>query len=76
MGYEILKDGKVVVKRPDKDELLNIKNGGWSYEKIIEYANEMQIKLDEAYKITKLPKSVDYVKINNLYHLIFEKYAK
>jgi len=67
MGYEIISEGRVIVKRPDRDELLYIKNGGWSYDKVIEYSNEMNKKLDEAYKTTKLPKRVDCDKINELY---------
>jgi predicted nucleotidyltransferase len=68
MGYEILTEGKVIVKRPDRDEILSIKKGAWSYDKVMEYAEEMQVKLDEAYKVTKLPKTVDFKKINGLYH--------
>jgi hypothetical protein len=74
MGLEILVDGKVVVKRPDRDEILSIKNGGWSYDKVMEYAHDMQSKLDDAYKITKLPKNVDYIKINDLYNDILANY--
>lgn len=74
MGYEIITENKVIVKRPDREELLSIKNGNWSYDKLIEYANEMQLKLDDSYKTTKLPKSVDYEKINNLYHQLYEEY--
>ena len=74
MGYEILTEHKVIVKRPDREEILHIKNGGWTYEKLMEYATEFQIKLDEAYKITTLPKSVDYQKINSLYHKLYEGY--
>ena len=72
MGYEILTDNKVIVKRPDKEELLHIKNGGWSYDKLIEYAEEMQVKLDKAYKTTTLPKSVNYEKVNELYYKLYE----
>lgn len=68
MGYEILTEGKVIVKRPDREEILSIKKGDWSYDKVMAYADEMQVKLDEAYKVTKLPKSVDFKKINGLYH--------
>lgn len=74
MGYEIMTEGKVVVKRPDREELLSIKNGGWSYEKVMDYAKEMQKKLDEAYKVTTLPKSVDYAGLNELYHQLSEEY--
>ncbi len=76
MGYEILTEGKVIVKRPDREELLAIKNGLWEYEKVMEYADEMQKKLDEAYLVTKLPKSVDFEKVNALYHQLFNDYQQ
>jgi uncharacterized protein len=74
MGYEILVDAKVIVKRPDREEILSIKNGGWSYEQVMQYAKDMQVKLDEAYKTTSLPRSVDFVKVNELYHKLFQEY--
>lgn len=74
MGLEILNEHKVIVKRPDKDEILHIKNGGWSYDKLMEYATDFQTKLDVAYKTTTLPKSVDFEKVNLLYHHLYENY--
>jgi uncharacterized protein len=76
MGYEILTEGKVIVKRPDREEILAVKNGAWSYDQVMDYAKGMQIKLDEAYKVTKLPKSVNFEKVNNLYHEIVQEYNK
>lgn len=67
VGYEILTTGNVIVKRPDAEELLHIKNGGWSYDKIIEYSESMEKKLDEAYQNSPLPHSVDKIKINDIY---------
>lgn len=74
MGYEILTEHKVIVKRPDRDEILNVKNGGWTYEQVMEFASSMQVKLDEAYKTTTLKKSVDTEKVNTLYHELYEDY--
>ena len=74
MGLEILTDHKVVVKRPDREEILAVKDGAWSYERVMEFAKDMQVKLDEAYKATTLPKSVDYVRVNALYHRLYEGY--
>lgn len=74
MGLEIMTTGKVVVKRPDREEILFIKNGGWSYEQVMDYAKEMQVKLDAAYKVTGLPKSVDYAGLNELYHRLYMNY--
>lgn len=74
MGLEILTDHKVVVKRPDREEILAVKNGAWSYDKVMQFAKDMQVKMDESYKTTTLPKSVDYVRVNALYHRLYEGY--
>lgn len=84
MGYEILTEGKVIVKRPDAEELLAIKNGAWTYERVMEYKEELQRKLDEAYQKIEadrkaglpvlLPREVDYVKLNSFYHELTESY--
>lgn len=74
MGYEILTEGKVIVKRPDREEILGVKNGAWSYEQVMDFAKDMQQKLDEAYSKTKLPKSVNFEKVNALYHEIYNGY--
>ena len=38
MGEEILTTGQVLVKRPDADELLEIRNGSWTYDELVKYA--------------------------------------
>lgn len=56
MGHEILTEGKVIVKRPDREELLAIRNNGiWSYEQIVEYAEKMDKQLTEIYTSGKSP---------------------
>lgn len=75
MGYEILTEGKVLVKRPDAQELLDIRNGKWTYEQLLSYAEDMdKVKLEEAYKNTKLPRSVDRVFLNELLINTYLKY--
>ena len=84
MGYEILTEGKVIVKRPDAEELLAIKNGGWTYEQVMEYRDSLQAQLDAAYKQIELdrkagkpcllPKEVNYQELNDLYHQLSEDY--
>lgn len=57
MGTEILRDGVVLVKRSDADELLSIRNGKWTYEQIIDYVDDMDKQVREVwYKKTTLPK--------------------
>jgi predicted nucleotidyltransferase len=70
MGEEILTTGKVIVKRPDAEELLSIRNGAWTYEEVVAYAEEMDRKVREVlYKTTDLPKKPD---IKNAAKLLME----
>lgn len=66
MGEEILSQGKVIVKRPDREELLAIRNGAWTYEQLLEYAENMQKKLDRLYKTSSLRKAPDVEKIEKV----------
>lgn len=60
IGIEALRDEEIVVKRPDAQELLDIRNGAWTYEEIIAYAEKMDKEVCEVwYKKTKLPKYPD-----------------
>lgn len=60
MGKEALETGVLNVKRPDADELLSIRNGAWSYEQIVEYAEKMdKLIREDLYQKTKLPKYPD-----------------
>ncbi len=60
MAEEILRDGVVNVKRPDAQELLAIRNGAWSYEELLAYAEEVDVRIrGELYQNTKLPKKVN-----------------
>lgn len=72
MGHEVLTQGKIIVKRPDRELLMEVRNGGWTYDKVIEYSEEMKTKIEEAYINTSLPRSVDHIYLNNLYHEIYE----
>lgn len=61
MGEEILTTGEVNVMRPDAEELLAIRNGAWSYEKITEWAWEMDGKVQALSKTTSLPHSKENI---------------
>jgi hypothetical protein len=64
-GYEILTTGDLLVRRPDAEELKSIRQGAWSYEKIIAYADEMIIKVQEL-KEFAVPEQPDVKFINDL----------
>lgn len=66
MAQEILSEGKVVVRRPDAEELLSIRRGAWSYEKLVEWATVTDASLDELMKKSPLPTRPDREKIDQL----------
>lgn len=55
MAYEILSTGQVLVKRPDAAELVEIRNGSWSYDDLMSYADSMEAKVAAAYYTSELP---------------------
>lgn len=60
MGIEALRDGQIIVKRPDAAELLSIRAGAWTYDELVSYAEEMDHDIREVwYKKTHLPKYPD-----------------
>lgn len=67
MCAEILETGKVIVKRPDRQDFLDIRNGLWSYEKLQEESQKLFEKCKNLYNdCNTLPYSPDKVKINKL----------
>lgn len=73
MAQEIIRDGKVVVRRPDAEELLRIRNGEFDYQRLINWSEEMDKSLNELYESSDLPYSPDYQAIDQLYReVVFE----
>lgn len=57
IGEEVLTTGEYRVKRPDAQELLDIRSGKWTYQQLIEYAEDKDKHIREVlYKQTCLPK--------------------
>lgn len=71
---DVLKTGKLVVKRPDAQELLSIRNGAWTFDQLIEFAETKNKEIDELYKTSTLRREPERVKINEwLINLLSEK---
>ena len=67
MGVEALRDGEIIVKRPDAEELLSIRNGAWTYEELVAYADKMDNEVRTVwYKKTDLPKKPNLKRIGQL----------
>lgn len=73
MCREILTIGQVIIERPDREELLAIKNGAWSYDQLIEWAEIQEQELNILYKTcTILPPRPDLEKLDKLCMKIVE----
>ena len=72
MAEEILKDGVVLVRRPDAEELKGILRGEWKYEEIEAVADGLDVRLDAMYKNSPLRDAPDQKGIAELYRSICE----
>lgn len=66
MCEEILSGEGVIVKRPDAAELLEIRDGAWSYDKLIGWAEEQDKKMAKLYETSPLPRQPDRNKLDEL----------
>lgn len=67
MAEEMLSTGKVIVKRPDREELLFIRNGGWTYDQIMHHMQKQNAKIDQLFiNSSILPDQCDVEKVDKL----------
>lgn len=66
MCGEILTDGEVWVRRPDAAELLEIRGGAWSYDRLMSWAREQDARMNEIYAASSLPREPDRKAIGDL----------
>lgn len=67
MAREILEGKGVHVKRTDdRQELLDIRKGAWSYDQLIEWFEKEDAELNSVYESSKLPFGPDHVKLDQL----------
>lgn len=74
MAIEILRDGKVIVKRPDAEELLSVRDGRWSYEELMRWAEQTEATLHVVAAQSKLPAASDPVAVDELLTSVVEAY--
>lgn len=65
-AIEILETGDFSTYRPNRKELLEIRNGRYGFEEIVEMIEELDHKLQIVSEKSELPKTPDYEKINQL----------
>jgi hypothetical protein len=76
MSKEILVLGKVLVKRPDRDELLAIRRGERTYDNLVEEAERLEAECDALYTTSMLPREPDRVKLDTMIVDMTERYLQ
>jgi uncharacterized protein len=76
MGIEFLATGELVVKRPDATELLGIKRGEWSLERVHREAERLFVAAQEALIASVLPCQPDREAISRLCVEMAERWLK
>jgi uncharacterized protein len=73
---EILETGKLNVLRPDAEFLLSIRNGAWTYDQIVEFAEKEDNELNEVVKTCTLPKLPPIQKFHDIVHEMIMEFNK
>jgi hypothetical protein len=73
MCEEILRDHEVVVRRPDAEFLIGIRNGKLTYDELMEWVVEQDKKLEELFKKSTLREKPDVKALNALCVQIVER---
>lgn len=76
MAREILQGQGVMVKRPDRDYLLSIRNGAFEYDEIVARSDELVAQLETLYEASPLPHAPDVEKIDALLVSIYRDFWK
>ncbi|MCX6216844.1 nucleotidyltransferase domain-containing protein [Spirosoma sp.] len=77
MALEILQTGQVIVRRPNREELLSIRSGTFDYDELLAQAEEKLHQIDVAAQASLLPEHPDLSAIEHiLVGLRMELYAK
>lgn len=76
MCKELLETGQLNVKRTwDREDLLSIRTGAWTYERVVEEAERLEAECDKLYETsTVLPKSPNVNKIDAFVIDLTERY--
>lgn len=76
MAKEIGESSEIIVDRPDREFLLNIKSGKFEYNDLVEMAESKLTEIEEVYKKSSLPESPDFKRINDKLIEVRKEYYK
>jgi len=70
---EALTEGIVRVRRPDAAELLAVRRGEWSYERLMAVAEDIDARLSGLEAMSPLPKTIDMAKVGGVVMQVYQR---
>lgn len=74
MACEIARDSKIIVKRPNREFLLEIKSGKFEYEDLLVKAEKLKLEMEELFKNSSLPDMPNREYINELTYKLRDQF--
>ena len=74
MAKEIALENTLRVKRPDREFLLDIRQGKYEYDELVGWAEEKKKELENLYRHSTLPEKTDLKIINDLLTNLRERF--
>jgi len=63
---ELMVHGRITLPRPEKELLIQVRSGDWTFERVLAHAQRMFKEVDDAVKVSPLPEKVDDAAISKL----------
>lgn len=63
---ELMKCGRITLPRPEKELLIKVRSGAWSFERVLDHAKQLFREVEEAVSSSQLPENVDREAISRL----------
>ena len=76
MAFDALVDKEIQVMRPERQFLISVREGAYTYEEVIKMVNTKFTMVEEAYMRSDLRNKIDYDFANNLHISIIKQYLK
>lgn len=74
MAEEIAEGKGIITRRPNREYLLSIRQGKYSYEELVELAEQRIQKIDMAYERSSLPEEPDQMAIDRLLYTLRDRF--
>lgn len=75
MAFDALVEKEIQVMRPERQFLISIREGKYSYDEVVKMANSKFALIEEAYLKSDLRNKIDYAFANNFYMEVLREYV-